>query len=109
LPVEIQYMIYNMVLIHDAAIETCRICCPHEDFPHTSAISRNDLSLLAVNRYVRSVTLPLFWGGNAFYFDASCTGNIRVCINLRLVPSIFLARLSPPPFLEWANSKVVIN
>jgi hypothetical protein len=97
LPVEIQYLVYNLVLIHDVTIETCRISCPHEDFPlpsYTSAISRNDLSLLAVNRYVRSVALPLFWGGNAFYFDASCTYDVKVCINLRFIPSIFLAWLA---------------
>jgi hypothetical protein len=72
LPLEIQYMIYSLVLIHVDTIKTCR---QKDIIP----ISRNELSLLAINHYVRSVTLPLFWGKNTFCFDASSYPDIRVC------------------------------
>ena len=83
-PVEIQYMIYNLVFIHVDAIKTCRArqtSLQNEVLPLPSpiSISRSELSLLAINRYVRSVTLPFFWRENAFCFDASSHSDIRVC------------------------------
>ena len=82
-PVEIQYMIYNLVFIHVDAIKTCRArqtSLQNEVLllPLSTSISRRELSLLAINRYVRSVTLPFFWRENAFCFDASSHSDIRV-------------------------------
>ena len=81
-PVEIQYMIYNLVFIHVDAIKTCRArqtSLPNEVLPSPISISRSELSLLSINRYVRSVALPFFWRENAFCFDASSHSDIRVC------------------------------
>jgi hypothetical protein len=74
-------MIYNLVLIHVDTIETCQASLQNDILPLPSRVSifRRDLSLLAINHDVRSVTLPLFWGENTFYFDTSSYFDIRVC------------------------------
>jgi hypothetical protein len=81
LPLEIQYMIYNLVLVHVDTIETCQASLQNDILPLPSrvSISRRELSLLAINHDIRSVTLPLFWGKNTFCFDASSYSGIRVC------------------------------
>ena len=64
-PVEIQYMIYNLVFIHVDAIKTCRarqISLQNEGLflPSRTSVSRSELSLLAINRYIKSIILPFF-------------------------------------------------
>jgi hypothetical protein len=92
LPPEIQFMIYNLVLIHVGMIETCHASLQNDILPLPSrvSISRRDLSLLAINHNIRSVTLPLFWGKNTFCFDASSDSNIKVrAIYTNPTPTIF--------------------
>jgi hypothetical protein len=65
LPLEIQYMIYNLVFIHVDPIETCQTrqtSLQNDILPLLSrvSISRRELSLLVINRYIRSITLPFF-------------------------------------------------
>jgi hypothetical protein len=99
LPLEIQCMIYNLVLIHVDTIETCQASLQNDILPLPSrvSISRGELSLLAINHDVRSVTLPLFWGENIFCFDASSYSDIRVCtIHTKSYTHYFQEPLSNP-------------
>jgi hypothetical protein len=115
LPLEIQYMIYTLVFIHVDAIETCqdRQTSLQNDIlplPSRVSISRRELSLLAINRHVRSVTLPFFWGENTFCFDASSYSHIRVCtIHTKTYTTTFRnpfhpQRLFVAVLLEWLTT-----
>ena len=60
--------IIEPLLIHDLPIDTSEN--PTEGAGSDNQlkrISRNDLALLSLNRAIRSVALPTFWGKNTFY------------------------------------------